>query len=102
MGGSYSGIGMNETFSAEFNFYGDVEAAHIVIKDFKNVVLIPIELAFEYPSRDFENFFANQKTEVGRFISDIFEGTVYVLCDPLILFPIFFPETIMKVYEVYA
>ena len=32
MGGSYSGIGMNEAFSAEFNFYGDVEAASIVMK----------------------------------------------------------------------
>ena len=46
MGGSYSGIGMNEAFSAEFNFYGDVEAAAIVIKEFKQIVIIPIELAF--------------------------------------------------------
>ena len=46
MGGSYSGIGMNEAFSAEFNFYGDVEAAYIVMKEFKHIVIIPIELAF--------------------------------------------------------
>jgi len=59
MGGSYSGIGMNEAFSAEFNFFGDVEAASIIMKGFKNIVLVPIELAFEYPNQEFKKFFAD-------------------------------------------
>lgn len=50
MGGSYSGVGMNHAFSAEFNFHGDVDAAYLVLKNFKNVTLIPIELAFEAPN----------------------------------------------------
>lgn len=102
MGGSYSGIGMNEAFSAEFNFFGDVEAASIVIKEFKNIVVVPIELAFEYPNKDFKKFFANQTTKIGKYITDIFEKMNFTLCDPLILFPIFYPEAITKVYKVYG
>lgn len=102
MGGSYSGIGMNEAFSSEFNFYGDVEAASIIVKEFKNIVIIPIELAFEYPNQDFKKFFASQNTVVGRYIADIFDKMRFTLCDPLILFPIFYPDTITKVYKVYG
>ena len=46
MGGSYSGIGMNEVYNAEFNFWGDIEAAAIVLQQYKNIVLIPLETAF--------------------------------------------------------
>lgn len=102
MGGSYSGIGMNEAFSAQFNFYGDVEAAHIVMKVFKHIVIIPVELAFQYPNRDFNKFFADQNTEMGRYISNIFDKMSYILCDPLILLPIFYPNFITKVYKVYG
>jgi inosine-uridine nucleoside N-ribohydrolase len=45
MGGSYSGVGLNHMFSAEFNFHGDVDAAHLVLKNFKNIIVIPLELA---------------------------------------------------------
>ena len=73
-----------------------------MVKEFKNIVVIPIELAFEYPNRDFEKFFANQNTEVGRYVSEIFEKMNFTLCDPLICFPIFYPATITKVYKVYG
>lgn len=46
MGGNYSAIGLNHAFSAEFNFHGDVDAAFIVIKNFRNTIVIPLELAF--------------------------------------------------------
>lgn len=61
-----------------------------------------MELAFEYPSHDFETFFANENTKIGKFITDIYKDMRYTLCDPLILFPIFYPQSITKVYHVYG
>ena len=39
---------------------------------------------------------------MGRYIADIFKDMSYILCDPLILLPIFYPESITKVYKVYG
>jgi inosine-uridine nucleoside N-ribohydrolase len=47
MGGNRSGVG-NVTKSAEFNFYADPEAAHIVFDSIKrNIVLLPWETCLE-------------------------------------------------------
>ena len=102
MGGNYSGIGLNHAFSAEFNFHGDVDATYIVIKNFKNIIIIPLELALEAPTTDFENFFASEKSEKGKFMKSIFEGKYQCLCDPLVAFPLIMPETVTGVYKVYG
>lgn len=102
MGGSYSGVGLNHVFSAEFNFHGDVDAAYLVVKNFKNIVMIPLELALEAPNKGFEEFFKNDKTPKGQFIKDIFTDMIHCLCDPLAAFPLFMPEAITGIYDVYG
>jgi inosine-uridine nucleoside N-ribohydrolase len=102
MGGSYTGMGLNEAFSAEFNFHGDAEAAAIVFKQFDNLVLLPLETAFEYPKDDFDKFFGTTTTAKGQFFTDIYKGMPTLLCDPLILIPIFFPKYVTKVHKVHA
>ena len=46
MGGTCYGIG-NMTLSTEFNFRQDPEASAIVLKNFKNIILMPWETCFE-------------------------------------------------------
>jgi inosine-uridine nucleoside N-ribohydrolase len=46
MGGTYRGTG-NVTFSTEYNFQQDPEAAAIVMREFKNITLIPWETCLE-------------------------------------------------------
>lgn len=47
MGGTYKAMG-NETWTAEFNFYGDPEAARIVLEaGFKDVTILPWEVSVE-------------------------------------------------------
>lgn len=102
MGGNYSGIGLNHAFSAEFNFNGDVDAAYIVMKNFKNIIVIPLELAFEGPLDNLDAVFASDKTPKSRYIKDIYEGKYQTLCDPLVAFPLLAPETVTGVYHVYG
>jgi purine nucleosidase len=102
MGGSYSAVGLNHIFSAEFNFHGDVDAAYLVIRNFKNIIIIPFEIALEAPLTNFELLFASDKTPKSLFIKDIFEGKFQCLCDPLCGFPLLMPETVTGVYKVYG
>ena len=103
MGGSYTGMGLNEAFAAEFNFHGDAEAAAIVFKQFNNIVLIPLELAFEYPKDDFDKIFGSETTEKGKFFTSLYKGMpASLLCDPLILIPIFYPQYITRTHLVHA
>jgi len=46
MGGTYRGVG-NVTFSTEYNFWQDPEAAAIVLREFKNIKLVPWEVCLE-------------------------------------------------------
>lgn len=102
MGGNYSGIGLNHAFSAEFNFFGDVDAAYLVIRNFQNIVMIPLELALSAPTYMYDQIFNSEKTKKSRFIKDIFLGKIPALCDPLTAFLLLAPESVTKVYRVYG
>lgn len=102
MGGSYSGVGLNHMFSAEFNFHGDVDAAHLVVKNFKNIIVIPLELAFEAPNGRHDEFFKSEKTPKGLFVKDLFTNMFNILCDPLAAFPMLMPKAVTGIYHVYG
>lgn len=102
MGGNYSGLGLNHAFSAEFNFTGDVDAAHIVIKNFKDIVIIPFELPVEAPTTNFDKCFKNDRTAKGKFIQSLFDGMFQIVCDPLVAFPFITPDVVTGVYHVYG
>jgi purine nucleosidase len=47
LGGAYLGRGNTLALSSEFNFYFDPKAAEIVIKNFPNTTILPIEVMQE-------------------------------------------------------
>ena len=72
MGGTYRGIG-NVTFSTEYNFQQDPEAAAIVLRAFKNIKLIPWELCLEndLTNPDHLNTLYSSDSLIGRFHHEI-------------------------------
>lgn len=47
MGGNYKGKG-NISSCAEFNFYADPEAAHVVLSNFSKITVVPWESCLEH------------------------------------------------------
>jgi len=93
IGGSFSGVGVNTAFCTEFNFNADADAAALVLKWFKNITLVPVELVFEAPQEQFNFplFFNNDTTQKGKFIKDIFQSIKHVVYDPVAAFAMLVP-----------
>jgi len=104
VGGSFSAVGVNTAFCTEFNFNADADAAALVLKWFKTITLVPIELAFEAPREEhnFPDFFTNETTLKGRFIKDIFQSIQHLVFDPVAAFAVFMPETVKGIYRLYG
>ncbi|KAJ8037743.1 Inosine-uridine preferring nucleoside hydrolase [Holothuria leucospilota] len=103
MGGNMYGEG-NVTPSAEFNFYCDPEAAHIVLHDFKcEKILITWELCklYQLPQENYEELF-RINTVKADFLSRISQQAVKVhkeslqVCDQLAAACACYPEIITK------
>lgn len=63
IGGSYSSIGLNATFSSDINFNADVDASSLVLKRFRNIALIPLEFSYEGPEdKEIKDLFESDKT----------------------------------------
>lgn len=104
VGGSYTGVGVNTAYCTEFNFNADADAAALVLKWFRNITLVPLELAFETPQTEggFAQFFTSEATEKARFIKDIFQNIKHLVFDPVAAFAVFMPKTVLGVYRVYG
>jgi inosine-uridine nucleoside N-ribohydrolase len=104
IGGSFSGVGINTAFSTEFNFNADADAAALVIKHFKNITIVPIEMAFEtlIDKNELNRFFTNDTSNKGRFIKDLCQNIGHMVFDPLAAFAMMMPESVLKVYRIYG
>ena len=108
MGGNYKGVG-NIAMAAEFNFYTDPVAAHIVIKEFSCPKIL---VTWEFTqtarlSKEEMKTFLNQDSKVSRFYKTIFEKFLDVkdmglLCDVLAVAVAVDPMLITKYHDVYA
>jgi len=96
MGGNYQAVGNVPTsFSAEYNFYKDPEAAHIVLAELGcPITAVPWEMYLVHPcSKEFvEAYTQNEMTPKGRFVNSILQkpltklenlSLTYGLCDEL-------------------
>ncbi|XP_002166145.2 uncharacterized protein LOC100197535 [Hydra vulgaris] len=107
MGGNYKGVG-NISMAAEFNFYIDPVAAHIVIKEFScTKMLVTWEFTKTVPlSKEETKTLVGQDNKVSRFYKTILEKhsnvEEMVLCDALAVAVAVDPKLITKYHSVYA
>lgn len=103
-GGSYSSVGnVIGHPSAEANFFFDPEAAHIVISNFKNVYVNPIELTLETDlSQEISNILKLESVKGPKHVLKYIQTKKYQTCGPLLtalsVFNRSIAPTIAKVY----
>jgi inosine-uridine nucleoside N-ribohydrolase len=102
MGGSISGFGIRQFFAAEFNFFLDAEAAHIVFEVFPKICVNSFDLSFDLGTKKTLSLFVDESTPKGKLIHDIHSVILQThrpsVCDPLACIAVFSPEVIESVY----
>jgi len=96
MGGNFQAVGNVPTsYTAEYNFYKDPEAAHIVLSELScPITAVPWEIYLAHPcSKEFvQAYTQNEVTAKGRFVKAILQkpltklanlNLIYGLCDEL-------------------
>lgn len=98
MGGSISGFGIRQFFAAEFNFFLDAEAAHIVFEVFPKICVNSFDLSFDLGTKKTLNLFVDDSTPKSKLIHDIHSVILSThrpsVCDPLACISVFTPELV--------
>ncbi|GAB1607795.1 inosine-uridine preferring nucleoside hydrolase-like isoform X2 [Argonauta hians] len=111
MGGNYKGIG-NVTASAEFNFFNDPEAAHVVLEKLScPITMVTWELCegMKYPP-EFLTKLTSQPGDKASFMKNITglaaqrsnKNQHYIMCDELAMVAAMRNDSILESHDVYA